>query len=496
MNIQKTIPTSLKTITPDPHWVVWKWENRRSKSGEQKPTKPPLMVKHGRPCGYAHNNKPQTWTSLQAAQEAAHYADGIGLQLLGLSGIAALDLDDVRGADGTLLPWAADLVRRSSSYSEFTPSGRGARIIGKVPADHPTLHTKKDHPGGGHFEIYANLTEGHGRYITVTGDRIDGAPDALVDITQIVTELMQIDREKESDKKPNEQFSISLNIDTGNPYLPGWVQVYLDGRGTDDRSKDFQSIVNALRPRGWSFEAALKLFEDHPHGPGAKYADRLESELRRSWDKATAPSGQDAPPADANTDWPAPDAKFLRPEIPSAPELPLDDVFGPRFTKWAKDAAEAKGAPPDYVVFSVLSVLSSVIGNTRWVSPWRGWTEPPVIWAMLIGLPSAGKSPAIDAVLCPLREVERPLRDAANAKRREWNEQAEVAKLAESAWKGAVKAAIDEGKTSPDRPKEADAGSPPHIPRLVLNDATIERLGAILANQPRGTLQMRDELSG
>jgi hypothetical protein len=31
---------------------------------------------------------------------------------------------------------------------------------------------------------------------------------------------------------------------------------------------------------------------------------------------------------------------------------------------------------------------------------------------------------------------------------------------------------------------------------LVVSDATIERLGAILARQPRGTLQMRDELAG
>lgn len=195
-------------------------------------------------------------------------------------------------------------------------------------------------------------------------------------------------------------------------------------------------------------------------------------------------------------DWAAPDAKFLRPETPPAPKLPIDDVFGPRFAAWAREAAEAKGAPLDYAVFSVLSVLSSVIGNARWVSPWRGWSEPPVIWAMLIGLPSAGKSPAIDAALQPLRAAERPLREAADAEKKAWSERAEIAKLAESTWKEAVKAAIKEGQTPPDRPKEADAGPPPHIPRLVVNDGTIERLGAILANQPRGILQMRDELAG
>lgn len=195
-------------------------------------------------------------------------------------------------------------------------------------------------------------------------------------------------------------------------------------------------------------------------------------------------------------EWPAPAEKFLRPQTPPAPELPLDEVFGARFAQWVRDAAEAKGAPPDYVVFSVISVLSSVIGNTRWVSPWRGWVEPPVIWTMMIGLPSAGKSPAIDAALHSLRAAEAPLREAANRELKVWKEKAEVAKLAEAVWKKDVSEALKAGEEPPKRPSECDAGPPPHIPRLVVNDATIERLGTILANQPRGTLQMRDELAG
>ena len=288
MNMQP-IPQSLVEIAPDDRWVVWSWQERNGKL-----TKPPLMVRHGRPCGYAQNNNPQTWASLQAAQEAAQHADGIGLQLLGLEGVAAIDLDDVRDAKGALLPWAADLVSRSCSYSEFTPSGNGARIIGKVAVDHRTVHTKKVHPEGGHFEIYANLTEGRGRYITVTGDRIDGAPESLADISEIVAELMNVSAEEHDGLGQNVSSQSHFDLDTGNRELPGWVSVYLNGRGTGDRSADFQAIVNALRPRGWSFEAALKLFEDHPHGPGAKFADRLETELHRSWGKATAASRQNA----------------------------------------------------------------------------------------------------------------------------------------------------------------------------------------------------------
>jgi len=194
--------------------------------------------------------------------------------------------------------------------------------------------------------------------------------------------------------------------------------------------------------------------------------------------------------------WPDPDPRLLRAELPPAPELPLRDVLGPRLAQWVADAAEAKGAPADYVFAAVLAVAGATIGNARWAAIWQGWAEPPVIWAMCIGLPSAGKSPAIDAALQPLRKAERPLREAAKAQRKAWAERSELAKLAESTWKEAAKAAIKAGETPPDRPTGCDAGPPPHIPRLVVNDATIERLGAILAQQPRGTLQMRDELAG
>lgn len=194
--------------------------------------------------------------------------------------------------------------------------------------------------------------------------------------------------------------------------------------------------------------------------------------------------------------WPEPAQRYIRDELPPAPKLPLRDVLGPRLAQWVEDAAEAKGAPADYTFAAMLAVAGATIGNARWASPWRGWNEPPIIWTMCIGLPSAGKSPAIDAALQPLRNAERPLREAAKIQHKAWAEKAELAKLAEQAWKEAAKAAIKAGEAPPDRPEGCDVGPPPHIPRLVINDGTIERLGAILAKQPRGTLQMRDELAG
>ncbi|KJS40331.1 MAG: hypothetical protein VR71_23545 [Roseovarius sp. BRH_c41] len=176
--------------------------------------------------------------------------------------------------------------------------------------------------------------------------------------------------------------------------------------------------------------------------------------------------------------------------------MPLRDVLGERLAQWVENAAASKSAPPDYVFAALLAVAGATIGNTRWVTVWQGWNEPPIIWTMCIGAPSSGKSPAIDAVLQPLRKAERPLRETAQRLQDGWRQESELANLADQAWKEQVKAAIKKKEQCPERPHEANAGPMPHIPRLVVNDGTIERLGAILARQPRGTLQMRDELAG
>ncbi|MEZ5782749.1 MAG: DUF3987 domain-containing protein [Rhizobiaceae bacterium] len=194
--------------------------------------------------------------------------------------------------------------------------------------------------------------------------------------------------------------------------------------------------------------------------------------------------------------WPEPDLRYLRADLPEPPVLPLEDVFSQKWARWIRASAEAKSAPADYVVSAVLAVFGSLLGNTRWVSPWQGWAEPPILWSVVVGNPSANKSPALDAVLVPLKQAERRIRDKDQAAMAEWRGKAEVAKLAESAWKETVKAAIKAGEEPPPRPDSANIGPEPFMSRLAVSDTTIERLAVILSHQPRGTLLARDELAG
>jgi hypothetical protein len=195
-------------------------------------------------------------------------------------------------------------------------------------------------------------------------------------------------------------------------------------------------------------------------------------------------------------EWPAMDRSFLDVETPPAPPAPITEVFGPHWGQWMYDAAEAKGAPVDYVLAASISVCGSLIGNTRWPSPWSGWSEPPVLWAMSIGTPSMGKSPGMDAVLGPLGKASRQLRQSAEGELSDWRAKEEIATLAEQTWKEATKAALKLDEDIPAKPDAANPGPRPCVPRLSLNDATVEKIAVTVAEQPRGTLMVRDELSG
>jgi putative DNA primase/helicase len=177
------------------------------------------------------------------------------------------------------------------------------------------------------------------------------------------------------------------------------------------------------------------------------------------------------------------------------PELPLE-VLGPKWGLWVQNAAECCAAPKDYVFAALLAAAATTIGNSRWSKPWDGWQEPPVIWIGLIGGPSTGKSPGMDAVIDALRTLEQE--DAAGYPDllRDWQTKLEAAKCAKAAWQSQVKDAVANGNPAPAIPESAVEPEKPPRPRLVFSDATQEEIGSLMAAMPKGLLSYRDELAG
>ena len=154
-------PNELKAI---PQWVAWRYEDR----GGSKPTKPPVNPHTG---GYASCDSPATWGTYEQAERRAREdgLPGVGFVLSEDDNLTGYDFDGCRNpTSGKLKPWVQEILSHGETYAEISPSGTGIRLIarGKIAA------VIKYDPAK--VEVY-----GHGRYLTITGQRLDCAPDAI-----------------------------------------------------------------------------------------------------------------------------------------------------------------------------------------------------------------------------------------------------------------------------------------------------------------------------
>lgn len=127
--MSEAIPQALRDAR---QWVCWKLIDRK----DGKPGKKPFRPWGPRPAA-AKSNQPATWgTYEQAVTHAANGGgfDGVGLMFAGE--LVGIDLDGVVTDDGTVEPWAMQIVEQVASYTEYSPSGRGLHILalGKLPA--------------------------------------------------------------------------------------------------------------------------------------------------------------------------------------------------------------------------------------------------------------------------------------------------------------------------------------------------------------------------
>lgn len=158
------------------------------------------------------------------------------------------------------------------------------------------------------------------------------------------------------------------------------------------------------------------------------------------------------------------------------PEMNME-LIPKAIANYAIDQGELIGADPATLVIFSLGVVASCITDKLQIQPKKydyGWKESARIWSAVIGDPSIKKSPLLKKAVSPLWKIEKEWRESNKAKLSAWIEKTEKAK--------------NEGAELPARPLEK---------RLIIEDATIEKMGEILSNaEPRGILVVRDELSG
>lgn len=162
------IPSELKEYK---QWVCW------TRIGPKR-IKLPICPATGKP---ASCTDPATWGAYQQARATALRLrlDGIGFVFTSEDPCTGVDLDHCRTIRGHLEPWAAEIVKRLNSYTEWSPSGDGLHILVKASSPAGSGRRKQG------IEIYNS-----GRYFTITGNRLDRTLNIIQDRQTEILDLV------------------------------------------------------------------------------------------------------------------------------------------------------------------------------------------------------------------------------------------------------------------------------------------------------------------
>lgn len=154
---------------------------------------------------------------------------------------------------------------------------------------------------------------------------------------------------------------------------------------------------------------------------------------------------------------------------PLAPLLPKG-VLPSIIERFAFGSAEQIGADPAGLAMSAIASCAAVISDEIKVKPKQHeeWREAARLWVMLIGPPSARKTPCMARATSRIKKMDSAMLHEANRALADWQE--------------------DGGRTS-GKPK-------PPMPRLRIGDSTTEAAQEVCKESPDGVMMIQDELSG
>jgi len=186
-------------------------------------------------------------------------------------------------------------------------------------------------------------------------------------------------------------------------------------------------------------------------------------------------------------------------EVLSCPTLTLPQEL----TDWIQGNAKQMQIAEDYFTAPLLVYLGSLIGRKRGLRLRQGtsWIEFPNLWGMVVGRPAMMKSPAMKAVLGPLEVLATRAINEYKSSLNQYEMELESWKIrnkaCEEVYKSDYKNSLKESQSQKAIKRHVEEMPiKPKKRRYKTQDATTEKLGELLAENPQGLLVYRDELAG
>lgn len=266
----------------------------------------------------------------------------------------------------------------------------------------------------------------------------------------------------------------------GVPYIASLT----DGAIRSNFDGALRLLIDTAAKRGvWL--AASRAAEDSLNGKGS---EEIIAELRTKIERISAPAKSRRWPEPQ----PLPDGRVRAPKLdPEIIPEPLRD--------WLRDIAHRMQVPLDFAAVPGIVSIATVIGSKVRIRPKQkdDWTVVVNLWGAIIGDPSLLKSPSIEQATRPLRRLIAQAEESHAERMRQFEIEREIDEARRKDVAKQIKAAIADGQDATSLREElGEPLTPPTEKRYLVNDATVEKLGDLLAQNPNGLLLFRDELTG
>jgi putative DNA primase/helicase len=195
-------------------WCAWKL----TENG-----KVPINVQNGK---YARSNDKTTFAPYQVVikKMSKYYNfDDKGKNIGGLgfgifNDFSAVDIDHCVDSDGKLSPMAQDIIDFCQSYTEYSPSGTGIRIIFKTST---YLNKEKYYINNQKSGLEIYISENTNKYVTITGNVLSPNKINEIDISYILEKYMLRDNTVEKKKFNIEDYTDEKLLELWNTEAPG-----------------------------------------------------------------------------------------------------------------------------------------------------------------------------------------------------------------------------------------------------------------------------------
>lgn len=400
------------------------------------------------------------------------------------SGVFAVDIDPRHGGDKSL----EALIETHGQLPETAlanTGGGGTHYLFLIPKGVTIKNSAGDERGSRGIAPGIDI-RGNGGLIVVEPSKIKGGYKWILGLPEreklsLPPEWILLEMQRKADNRPP-----SPAPQAHKPFtqlfgftMPADKSVYEGGRNSF-----LASAAGWLKSQGIQDDSLVEILK-------AVNIAKCDPPLESNEVEGVAFSINKYPPAANDSGWPVPEE--IKQSLPPVP--PFDtNILPVALRAWVTDVADQMQCPIEFLAVGAMVAAGAVVGNRIGVQPKRhdiGWVEVPNLWGAIVGRPGVMKSPALAKVLAPLKRVEEAKLGAFSLVRAQY----EIDLVHYEAAKKLVAEKIKKGTTIPPHQYPIEPVEP-QPPRLLINDATYQKLGQVLGGNPHGVLVFQDELSG